>query len=511
MDGATGGDEEGVPQEPTVASILGIRGPLRFRSHGSTQKAHVVLRQIELPEESGDEGDHSSMVYFSLFAQKRIEVKPGKEILLAVASPDGRFIDTPVIFAGSIVEQKVDEKPEIPSDPVVEAVPAKPAVYTMPPRMRKAWPGQTSVGQTGSGFPGEFTRIVINDADSLTHMSDLPPSKSVSYSSVGVQCEIPTRSQAVETEPEPVKPVVSSGVQAVEPPRVKLTKDTQTDVPVLSYKEGAAQTIVQVDPVPVSPVVEIPDPSKSEPAEKITEEERERSLSPMELDSTPSSPTLSPAIVPSNASSDFDERAKSLPYSPRTFSPPELSLSTTDTSQTLAATEARVSPLRLSPDSGDAPGLSITPEVIAFHKTFTPPVDRTNLRLPSPKESIPPQKPQQELQPGAPAAALAQPVGVEPALTRPSLAPFVTPTPPTPVIVPEARALDPPPPQTEPARYVPKRKAVPNPFVSGGYLSDFVSTTTQTSTAPKPTPRPPSPKQPVSQPFNVSQYPRFLL
>ncbi|KAI0693370.1 hypothetical protein BC835DRAFT_1252165, partial [Cytidiella melzeri] len=61
---------------PTAASVLGIKGELRFRPHGSTQKAHVVLRQVDWsPEDSEDEAD-SSMAYFSLFAQKRIEVKP---------------------------------------------------------------------------------------------------------------------------------------------------------------------------------------------------------------------------------------------------------------------------------------------------------------------------------------------------------------------------------------------------------------------------------------------------
>lgn len=119
MDGSNGADEDYVSPEPTVASMLGIRGPLRFRTHGSTQKAHVVLRQVEPSEESGDEGDgkssSKSAVYFSLFAQKRIEVKPGKEILLAVATPDGRFIETPVIFTGDFLDPNDPGKDEIVS------------------------------------------------------------------------------------------------------------------------------------------------------------------------------------------------------------------------------------------------------------------------------------------------------------------------------------------------------------------------------------------------------------
>ena len=93
MDQQAGLQPATIPEEPTVASVLGVKGQLRFHPHGSTQKAHVVLRQVELSDESDDEGD-SSMVYFSLFAQKRIEVKPGKEILLAVASPDGTLLES---------------------------------------------------------------------------------------------------------------------------------------------------------------------------------------------------------------------------------------------------------------------------------------------------------------------------------------------------------------------------------------------------------------------------------
>ncbi|KAI0047039.1 hypothetical protein FA95DRAFT_1454733, partial [Auriscalpium vulgare] len=61
---------------PTAASVLGIKGHLRFRPHGSSQKAHVVLRRVELNDDSDDEEAQHPIVYFSLFARKRIEVKP---------------------------------------------------------------------------------------------------------------------------------------------------------------------------------------------------------------------------------------------------------------------------------------------------------------------------------------------------------------------------------------------------------------------------------------------------
>ncbi|EGN96271.1 hypothetical protein SERLA73DRAFT_185930, partial [Serpula lacrymans var. lacrymans S7.3] len=65
-----------VQTTPTVSSILGIKGSLRFRRHGSSQKAHVVLRRVEISEDSSDDENRKPTVYYSLFAQKRIEVKP---------------------------------------------------------------------------------------------------------------------------------------------------------------------------------------------------------------------------------------------------------------------------------------------------------------------------------------------------------------------------------------------------------------------------------------------------
>ena len=140
MDHGSGRNVARAPTEPTAASILGVKGQLRFHPHGSTQKAHVVLRQVALSEDSEEEGD-SSMRYFSLFAQKRIEVKPGKEILLAVATPDGKFLDTPVIFAGRLSGEDLDlNKPKYRTSEYQ----SKPSGSgTLPPRMRKAWSKRT--------------------------------------------------------------------------------------------------------------------------------------------------------------------------------------------------------------------------------------------------------------------------------------------------------------------------------------------------------------------------------
>lgn len=132
-----GSQPAGISEEPTVTSVLGVKGQLHFHPHGSTQKAHVVLRQVEIPEESDDEGD-SSIVYFSLFAQKRIEVKPGKEILLAVATPDGKLLETPVVFAGRVSGED-DLTPGVSLQPSRIEPPPKAKPSVLPPKLRKPW------------------------------------------------------------------------------------------------------------------------------------------------------------------------------------------------------------------------------------------------------------------------------------------------------------------------------------------------------------------------------------
>ncbi|KAJ3529452.1 hypothetical protein NM688_g7852 [Phlebia brevispora] len=277
MDRSTPSNVIDASTQPTVASILGVTGALRFHPHGSTQKAHVVLRQVEISDDSDEETD-PSMVYFSLFAQKRIEVKPGKEILLAVASPDGRFLETPVILAA-----KVSNGPPTPEENGHAVVNRRDIVISnkesaMPPRMRKTWSKRF-----------EATHSMI--------------SASHSYVSVSVQTEPRT--------PEKAETVELNGVDTTEDAR----PGTQ---------------------------------------ESKTSSKRERSLSPMDIDSPSSSASASPIIPPATPST---QRLKSKSAS---FSPPGLYISTSPP-QPAVEPEAHITPLHLSPDNGDPPGLSMLP------------------------------------------------------------------------------------------------------------------------------------------------------
>ena len=136
-------DSDSLSAAPTVASILGIKGPLRFRPHGSSQKAHIILRRVELSDDSDDDGSSKSMVYFSFFAQKRIEVKPGKEILLALS--DSKYKDRAVIFEGDLPgEETSSDGEDVIEGEVEEELVILPSRDILPPKMRRTWTKRVS-------------------------------------------------------------------------------------------------------------------------------------------------------------------------------------------------------------------------------------------------------------------------------------------------------------------------------------------------------------------------------
>ena len=130
-------DNDLVSLAPTAASILGIKGNLRFRPHGSSQKAHVVLRRVEPESDSDGEGENKGLIQFSLFAYKRIEVKPGKEILLTVG--DGPFKDRAIIFEGDELRASSLSDAEEETQVAEDDDAAIPLEHSLPLKMRKPW------------------------------------------------------------------------------------------------------------------------------------------------------------------------------------------------------------------------------------------------------------------------------------------------------------------------------------------------------------------------------------
>lgn len=155
MDDSSITDGDAVTMGPSVASLLGIKDPIRFRPHGSTQKAHVILRRVTVADDATDNGETSHVVRFSLFAQKRIEVKPGKEILLAIASVDGRFKDQPIVFEGDIScstsASDEEDKTQVAEE---EDILLPTSGGAIPPKMRRAW---TKKADEGSFAIREFS------------------------------------------------------------------------------------------------------------------------------------------------------------------------------------------------------------------------------------------------------------------------------------------------------------------------------------------------------------------
>ena len=140
--------DDGESPVASVSSVLGFSGPLRFRLHGATQKAHVVLRRVEIPDDSGEDGDTRATACYSLFAQKRIEVKPGKEILISLGGADDLFADRPVVFEADLCGK--DEASDGSKCPLKSDNLDVPADQVVPPKMRKTWVrrGQDTEGGT---------------------------------------------------------------------------------------------------------------------------------------------------------------------------------------------------------------------------------------------------------------------------------------------------------------------------------------------------------------------------
>ncbi|KAK0185826.1 hypothetical protein F5146DRAFT_1068065 [Armillaria mellea] len=266
MDDTTSIDGDSSSLVTSITSILGIKSQtLRFRPHKSTQKPHVILRRVQASSSEG------YSVYFSLFAQKRIEVKPGKEILLAIASPDERFKDQAMVLEGDIEESESEHGDK---DPGIcprchgrkeREESAPPLQVSMPPKMRRAW-NRNLEDTVPAQDTGSATRVSVGvQAAPSFSTASVQSQPQTSCASVQAQCS--TSSACVQT--------------SLPPSPVRVSNETQTSV-VHATAEVQTKMQLSLSPVP--------------------RDTRERSLSPMELDSqcssAPDSPIFSPTGVP---------------------------------------------------------------------------------------------------------------------------------------------------------------------------------------------------------------------
>jgi hypothetical protein len=195
-------DNDIVSLAPTAASVLGIKGPLRFRPHGSSQKAHVILRRVDPESDSEGEGETKGAVQFSLFAYKRIEVKPGKEILLTVA--DGPFKDRAIIFEGDELEASSLSDAEEATQVEEEEDVVVPPEQSIPLKMRKPWAKRLEAPVPLGTYDVSISPFLQHSFDCKAHVSH----HKTSHHSIGVQTDtinITTNTRATlnDTSPAP--------------------------------------------------------------------------------------------------------------------------------------------------------------------------------------------------------------------------------------------------------------------------------------------------------------------
>ena len=161
MSKASQHDTTGAVSAHTAASLLGLKGHVLIRPHGSHQKPHVILRPLELDDESLTDGEtrEPNALYFSLFAAKRIECKPGKEILVALE--DSVFGDRPIILGGEMLDAEADSDDDAAVEEAMkESTP--PLETAMPPKMRKKW-GRSDDIPSSRKYPCSLLNVGYSD------------------------------------------------------------------------------------------------------------------------------------------------------------------------------------------------------------------------------------------------------------------------------------------------------------------------------------------------------------
>ncbi|TFK34858.1 hypothetical protein BDQ12DRAFT_688960 [Crucibulum laeve] len=331
MGGSSVTDCDAPSMGASIASVLGINGSsLRFRPHGSTQKAHVVLRRVAISEDSSSDGEPTKFVRFSLFAQKRIEVKPGKEILLTVASEDGSFKDQAIVFEGEFLTPKdqdndseeeetqvADEEEQEPFPPVFG--------LAMPPKVRRTWERKAEekssvayvppIMHTSIGVQAEPLYVSTSSQVQPLYMHGSIQTENA-YSAIAVQADSP---------PSPIRN--SFSVQTYDPCKYATT-DAQTDETCIGTS--------YVDKNQVSEAVGFDEHTE------IPDDISERSLSPMDLDSPSSSAPASLIFSPTTM------HGNSLHLGLASYSPPSSIASSS------CAWDIPKTPVGINPDDSNA-------------------------------------------------------------------------------------------------------------------------------------------------------------
>ncbi|KAF8655859.1 hypothetical protein AX16_002942 [Volvariella volvacea WC 439] len=303
---------------PTVASVLGIKGNIRFRPHGSLQKPHVVLRRVSIREGINERGEGIQVVSFSLFASKRIEVKPGKEILLSIDGVDSHLKDQPVVFEADLPSMNdiSDEEGDTQVAEEEEDVLPPPTDEAIPPKMRRAWAKKVVEASPVVAVQPVIHQSIGVQAQPVCVSASIDATPECTTS--GVQTYIENVSQAIQVDPPAPPPSISISIQTNDPP-IYVSSDVQTDSYVVV--EANAKPAVAHDKFAAASEhkwVSVAGPQLAQLTQlyKGGEHTRDRSLSPMELDSPNFSPRGSTSPPPCLGHSRVPPKSSTAPHRP---------------------------------------------------------------------------------------------------------------------------------------------------------------------------------------------------
>jgi hypothetical protein len=144
MDDSSAVDVDGNIPNVLFTSVLGLKGPLRIAPHGSEHKPHIILKRVDSPGNPESNGGTNRVARFSFFAHKRFEVKPGKEIMFAVAPADGS--EGPFKEIALVLEADLDATLDTTNEEQDNHSPVQKIdtnrlgnVQGLPPKMRKSY------------------------------------------------------------------------------------------------------------------------------------------------------------------------------------------------------------------------------------------------------------------------------------------------------------------------------------------------------------------------------------
>ena len=131
---------------PSLSSSLGVKGDLRVRPYGNVKHAHLILRKVDEEDYVDSTGIQRRRAIFSFFAQKLINVKPGKELYLYLQPANGAVKEVPIAFEADLTESnevqpslKEENGLSVARDIKKESKELEVREQAVPPKMRKAW------------------------------------------------------------------------------------------------------------------------------------------------------------------------------------------------------------------------------------------------------------------------------------------------------------------------------------------------------------------------------------